>query len=64
MDNFEYVDMDQIKIDDRTENEKPDEEVLNMREKLMEQIRLVSTYKGVKFLALYLILPEQRKLQH
>lgn len=48
MDNFEYADMDQIKIDDRTENEKPDEEVLNMREKLMEQIRLVSTYKGVK----------------
>lgn len=48
MDNFEYVDMDQIKIDDRTENEKPDEEVLTMREKLMEQIRLVSTYKGVK----------------
>lgn len=48
MDNFEYVDMDQIKIDDRTENGKPDEEVLNMREKLMEQIRLVSTYKGVK----------------
>lgn len=48
MDNFEYVDMDQIKIDDRTENEKPDEEVLNMQEKLMEQIRLVSTYKGVK----------------
>lgn len=48
MDNFEYVDMDQIKIDNRTENEKPDEEVLNMREKLMEQIRLVSTYKGVK----------------
>lgn len=48
MDNFEYVDMDQIKIDDRTENEKPDEEVLNMGEKLMEQIRLVSTYKGVK----------------
>lgn len=48
MDNFEHVDMDQIKIDDRTENEKPDEEVLNMREKLMEQIQLVSTYKGVK----------------
>lgn len=48
MDNFEYADMDQIKIDDRTENEKPDEEVLNMREKMMEQIRLVSTYKDVK----------------
>lgn len=52
MDNFEHVDMDQIKIDDRTENEKPDEEVLSMREKLMEQIRLVSTYKGVKVLSL------------
>ena len=48
MDNFEYVDMDQIKVEDMAENEKPDEEVLNMREKIMEQIRLVSTYKGVK----------------
>lgn len=47
MDNFEYVDMDQIKFDVETENGKPDEEVLNMKEKLMEQIRLVSTYKGV-----------------
>lgn len=33
MDNFEYVDMDQIKVEDMAENEKPDEEVLNMREK-------------------------------
>ena len=48
MDDFEYVDMDQVKIDKLTENEQPDEEVLNMREKLMEEIRLVSTYKGVK----------------
>ena len=48
MDNFEYVDMDQIKFNVQTENEKPDEEVLNMREKLMEQIRLVSTYKGIQ----------------
>ncbi|MBO5207737.1 MAG: ATP-binding protein [Lachnospiraceae bacterium] len=47
MDNFEYVDMDQIKLNINTGNEKPDEEVLNMREKFMEQIRLVSTYKGV-----------------
>ena len=47
MDNFEYVDMDQIKFNIKAENEKPDEDVLNMREKLMEQIRLVSTYKGV-----------------
>lgn len=48
MDNFEYVDMDQIKFDVQTEHEKPDEEVLSMKEKLMDQIRLVSTYKGVK----------------
>lgn len=47
MDNFEYVDMDQIKFDIKTDSEKPDEEVLNMREKIAEQIRLVSTYKGV-----------------
>lgn len=47
MDNFEYVDMDQIKLNINTGNEKPDEEVLNVREKFMEQIRLVSTYKGV-----------------
>lgn len=47
MDNFEYVDMDQIQLNIKTGNEKPDEEVLNMREKFMEQIRLVSTYKGV-----------------
>lgn len=47
MDNFEYVEMDEIKFKLKTENEKPDEEVLNMKEKLMEQIRLVSTYKGV-----------------
>ena len=45
--NFEYVDMDQIKFDIKTEDEKPDEEVLSMKEKLMERIRLVSTYKGV-----------------
>lgn len=47
MDNFEYVDMDQIQLNIKTGSEKPDEEVLNMREKFMEQIRLVSTYKGV-----------------
>ncbi len=47
MDNFEYVDMGKIKFNIETENEKPDEDVLNMKEKLMEQIRLVSTYKGV-----------------
>lgn len=47
MDNFEYVDMDRIQFDVYTKKDKPDEEVLNMQEKLMEQIRLVSTYKGV-----------------
>ena len=45
MDNFEYVDVEQI--DFKLENEKPDEDVLNMRERIMEQICLVSTYKGV-----------------
>ena len=46
MDNFEYVDMDKIKfnIDDE---EKPEEKVLELPEKIMDQIRLVSTYKGV-----------------
>ena len=39
--------MDQIQLNIKTGSEKPDEEVLNMREKFMEQIRLVSTYKGV-----------------
>ena len=48
MDDFEYVDMDQIKITGWNEDEKPDEKVLNVREKLMDQIRLVSTYRGVK----------------
>lgn len=47
MDNFEYVEMDQIKINDDEENEKPDEKVLDLPDKVMEQIRLVSVYKGV-----------------
>lgn len=47
MDNFEYVDMDQIKLKTDDEKEKPDEKVLELPETIMDQIRLVSTYKGV-----------------
>lgn len=47
MDNFEYVDMDQIKLKTNDEEEKPDEKVLELPETIMDQIRLVSTYKGV-----------------
>lgn len=47
MDNFEYADMDQIKVKAEDEGEKPDEKVLELPETIMDQIRLVSTYKGV-----------------
>ena len=47
MDNFEYVDMDQIQIKTGGDDEKPDEKVLDIPENIMDQIRLVSTYKGV-----------------
>jgi hypothetical protein len=47
MDNFEYVEMDQIKVRGEDESEKPEEKVLELPETVMEQIRLVSTYKGV-----------------
>lgn len=47
MDNYEYVDMDQIKLRAEDEGEKPDEKVLELPETIMDQIRLVSTYKGV-----------------
>lgn len=47
MDNFEYVDMDQIKLKTDDEEEKPDEKVLELPETIMDQIRLVSTYKGI-----------------
>ncbi|MBS4901640.1 MAG: ATP-binding protein [Coprobacillus sp.] len=46
MDDFEYVDMDKIQI--RTDGEKkPDEKVLDIPINIMDQIRLVSTYKGI-----------------
>ena len=47
MDNYEYVEMDQIKLRAEDEGEKPDEKVLELPETIMDQIRLVSTYKGV-----------------
>lgn len=47
MDNFEYVEMDKIKVRGDEREEKPEEKVLDIPDKLMDQIRLVSTYKGV-----------------
>ena len=48
MDNFEYVDMDKIAVELNDAVDKPDEMVLNLPDSFMDQIRLVSTYKGVK----------------
>lgn len=45
MDNFEYVDMDKIQLKTGEGDEKPDEKVLDIPENIMDQIRLVSTYK-------------------
>lgn len=48
MDNFEYVDMGNIKLDAGGAEEKPEEKVLDVPDSVMDQIRLVSTYKGVQ----------------
>ncbi len=48
MDNFEIVDMDDILLEVNDGVEKPEEKVFDIPEKLMDQIRLVSTYKGVR----------------
>ena len=47
MDNFEYVDIDKMQLKKGEGDEKPDEKVLDIPENIMDQIRLVSTYKGV-----------------
>ena len=47
LDDFEYVDMDKIQVKAGEGDEKPEENVLDLPEKIMDQIRLVSTYKGV-----------------
>ena len=47
LDDFEYVDMDKIQVKTGEGDEKPEERVLDLPESIMDQIRLVSTYKGV-----------------
>lgn len=48
MDNFEYLDMDKVKVELDEETNMPEEKVLSIRENIMDTIRLTSTYKGVK----------------
>lgn len=47
MDNFEYVDIDKIQLKTIDLSEKLDEKVLDIPDNIMDQIRLVSTYKGI-----------------
>lgn len=47
MDDFEYVDMDAIRVKMNFDYEKPEEKALDIPEQIMDQIRLVSVYKGV-----------------
>lgn len=64
MGNFEFVDMNQIKIDVHSENNVPDENVLNVKEQIMDQMRLVSTYKGVKVPSMLFDSTGTKKLPH
>lgn len=47
MDDFEYVDMDKIHVKMDSDEEKPEEKALDIPEQVMDQIRLVSVYRGV-----------------
>ena len=47
LDSFEYVDIDKVRIKPDREVEKPEEKALDIPEQIMDQIRLVSVYKGV-----------------
>ena len=47
LEDFEYVDMDKIRVKAGEGDKKPEERVLDLPEKIMDQIRLVSTYKGI-----------------
>ena len=47
MDNFELADIDKIKLKTSDGEEKPEEKVLDIPENIMDQIRLISTYRGV-----------------
>ena len=46
MDDFKYVDGDKIQVDASDEAGRPEEKALDIPENIMDQIRLVSTYKG------------------
>lgn len=48
MDDFEYVDMDKICVKMDSDEEKPEEKALDIPEQIMDQIRLVSVYKGIQ----------------
>ncbi len=47
MDDFEYVDMDKVHVKMDSEEERPEEKALDISEQIMDQIRLVSVYRGV-----------------
>ena len=47
MDDFEYVDMDKIRVKMDSDEEKPEEKALDIPDQIMDQIRLVSVYRGV-----------------
>lgn len=47
IDDFKYVDGDKIQVDASDEAGRPEEKALDIPENIMDQIRLVSTYKGV-----------------
>ena len=47
LDSFEYVDIDKVRVKPDREVEKPEEKALDIPEQIMDQIRLVSVYKGV-----------------
>ena len=47
MDDFEYVDMESIRVKMDSDEEKPEEKALDIPEQIMDQIRLVSVYRGV-----------------
>lgn len=49
MDNFEYVEMDKIRLPGNNKNERAEEKVLNLPDEVMDQMHLFSTYKGVPF---------------
>ena len=47
LDSYEYVDMDKVRVKTDRKVEKPEEKALDIPEQIMDQIRLVSVYKGV-----------------